>query len=93
MKIVWTRRAVLNLHHVREFIRLDNATAAAKVGARIETAAQGLACYPESGRAGEVPGTRELILPGLPYLIVYRLQGGRVEILRVLHGRQKWPGL
>ena len=91
MKIVWTRRAVLNLHHVREYIRRDNPAAAAKVGARIETVAQVLARHPESGRIGEVAGTRELILAGLPYLIVYRLEGGTVQILRVLHDKQKWP--
>ncbi len=42
----------------------------------------------EAGRAGW-DGTRELITP--PWVIVYRVIGGRVEVLRVLHGRQKWP--
>jgi toxin ParE1/3/4 len=91
MNIAWTRRAVRNLHHVRNFIRLDNPAASERVGARIEAAAANLARFPESGRIGEVPGTRELVLPALPYLIVYRVSGDSVQILRVLHEKQKWP--
>ena len=91
MNIVWTRRAVRNLHHVRNFIRLDNPAASEWVGARIEAAAANLARFAESGRIGVVPVTREVVLPGLPYLIVYRVSGDSVQILRVLHSRQKWP--
>jgi toxin ParE1/3/4 len=91
MKIVWTRRATLNLYHVREFIRQDNPAAAEKVGGRIEKAATGLARFPESGRAGKVPGTRELVIAGLAYILIYRVSGDAVTILRLLHGKQKWP--
>jgi toxin ParE1/3/4 len=91
MNIAWTRRAILNLHHVREFIRQENPAAAEKVGARLEKAASGLARFPESGRAGKVPGTRELVIPGLPYLLIYQVSGDTVTILRVLHDKQKWP--
>ncbi|MBV9039150.1 MAG: type II toxin-antitoxin system RelE/ParE family toxin [Acidobacteriaceae bacterium] len=37
-----------------------------------------------------VANTRELILPQLPYLIVYRILE-RLVILNILHGAQKWP--
>jgi plasmid stabilization system protein ParE len=36
-------------------------------------------------------GTRELPLPPLPFVVVYRLRGEAVEIARVLHGAQRWP--
>jgi toxin ParE1/3/4 len=39
------------------------------------------------GRPGRVSGTRELAISGTPYLAVYRVQNNRVEILRILHGR------
>jgi toxin ParE1/3/4 len=91
MQIAWTRRATLNLYHVREFIRQENPTAAAKVGERLENAATSLARFPLYGRAGKVPGTRELVIAGLPYVLIYQVTGDTVTILRVLHDKQKWP--
>lgn len=91
MKVVWTKRAVNDIHQVREHIRFDNPPAAARTGERLESAASNLAQYPEMGRNGEIPGTRELVIPGLPYIVVYRVQGDRVQILRIFHSKQKWP--
>jgi toxin ParE1/3/4 len=34
---------------------------------------------------------RELVIPTLPYVMVYDVAGDSVRILRVLHGAQKWP--
>ena len=31
------------------------------------------------------------ILPGLPYLAIYRLRNEAVEVLRILHRAQNWP--
>ena len=38
-----------------------------------------------------MPGTRELVVSGLPYLVVYRVQSDAVEIIRVLHLSMDWP--
>jgi plasmid stabilization system protein ParE len=38
-----------------------------------------------------VDGTRELVLAPLPYIVVYRILKGAVEVARVLHGAQRWP--
>jgi toxin ParE1/3/4 len=35
---------------------------------------------------------RELVVGCAPYVLPYRVRGDVVEILRVLHGRQRWPG-
>lgn len=91
MEIVWQKRSVSDLYRVAEYIRQDNPAAAEWVGAAIATAAQNLARYPEMGRRGEVPGTRELVVTGTPYFIAYRISENAVQILRVLHGKQKWP--
>jgi toxin ParE1/3/4 len=42
------------------------------------------------GRPGRVQGTRERIITGTPYIVVYRVRH-EVEILRVLHGAMRWP--
>ena len=50
-----------------------------------------LTAFPLLGRPGRAGDTRELVIPGLPYLAVYRLKGDVIEVSRVLHGAQKWP--
>jgi toxin ParE1/3/4 len=48
---------------------------------------------PYLGRRGRVEGTRELPLPPLPFIIVYRVleQADAIEIVNVIHGAQRWP--
>jgi plasmid stabilization system protein ParE len=36
-------------------------------------------------------GTRELVLAPLPWVMVYVVSDETVEIVRVLHGAQRWP--
>jgi toxin ParE1/3/4 len=50
-----------------------------------------LSNFPNVGRPGRRPGTRELVIGGTPYVAVYRVRKSNVEILRLLHGAQKWP--
>ena len=38
-----------------------------------------------------MPGWRELILPRLPYIVVYLETEYAVEITRIFHGAQDWP--
>lgn len=53
---------------------------------------QTLADFPEIGRQGREHGTREFVVTGTPFIVVYRnLEDGQVEVLHVLHGAQQWP--
>jgi plasmid stabilization system protein ParE len=47
--------------------------------------------FPQSGRPGRVKRTRELIVPGLPYIIPYRIVDDVILILAVIHTSRKWP--
>ena len=49
-----------------------------------------LAGLPNLGCSGRVSGTRELVVPGTPYVIPYRLRGDRLDVIAVFHGRQRW---
>src|ERR1017187_301532 len=91
MKIRWSPTAVSDLKSIREYIAKDSPPAARKVATRIKVAAKRLAICPLSGRAGRVPGTRELVIPGTSYIAAYSIQGDEVLIAAVLHGRQNWP--
>jgi toxin ParE1/3/4 len=46
---------------------------------------------PHIGRPGKKKGTRELVLSPLPYIVVYRITGDVIHVVRILHGAQKWP--
>jgi toxin ParE1/3/4 len=36
-------------------------------------------------------GTRELVVTGLPFLIVYQLAPDEVHLLTIVHGAQQYP--
>jgi len=91
LRVRWLGQAVADLAAVRSYIAQNNPDAAREVAQRIRQAVAILADYPAVGRAGRLPNTRELVVTGTAYLLPYRIQGGMVEILRVLHGAQKWP--
>lgn len=89
MKVRWLTGAVESLRSVHRHIAVENPAAAAKVVSRIERVVERLAEHPMSGRAGRVEGTREIVVPGLPYLVVYRVDADHVTILRVFHGKHE----
>lgn len=91
MRIRWLRRAVRDLDAAEKFIAQDNSEAAAKVALTIVKAVSQLKDQPGTGRAGRVPGTRELVIAETPYIVPYRVKNDVVEILRVYHSARKWP--
>lgn len=92
MRVRWLRKALANLDEEAEYIAKDNPAAAGRLVLRILAEAELLRDNPPMGRAGRVPGTRELVVAGTPYIVPYRVRDELVEILRVLHGARKWPG-
>ena len=92
MRVRWLRTALANLDAEAEYIAEDNPAAAARVVQRILRAVDLLKNNPAMGRAGRVPGTRELVVGETPYIIPYRVRRDAVEILRVFHAARKWPG-
>ncbi|MDR2869041.1 MAG: type II toxin-antitoxin system RelE/ParE family toxin [Deferribacteraceae bacterium] len=57
---------------------------AAKTELRIEGAVDKLLTFPNIGRIGRIEGTRELIMPDMPFVIVYQISEN-IEILNVWH--------
>lgn len=91
MQVKWTRQALHNLDAAVEYIAKDNPNAAQSTTQQIWTASQLLAAQPGLGRPGRVASTRELIIPGLPYILPYTEKAGTIYILRVIHSSMMWP--
>ena len=89
MRIVWLRAAERNLEEQLEYIEQRNPPAADRLAGKIATTVASLADNPHRGRPGRVPGTRELVIPNTPYIVVYTLERDYVRIHRVLHGAQR----
>jgi toxin ParE1/3/4 len=85
----WLGAARANLIAVSEYIAQDNPDASAKTVAALTRAVESLKRFPAAGRPGRVPGIRELVVSGTPYIVPYRVRGNIVEVLRVLHSSRK----
>jgi addiction module RelE/StbE family toxin len=92
MRVKWTRPAAEDLRSIRRYIQGDNPAAARRVHRTILERCELLSEFPERGRNGSEPGTKELVFAPLPYIAVYRIRGETIEILSVWHGAQeRWP--
>jgi len=91
VRVDWLRTARANLIAASEYIAQDNPDASARTVAAITRAVENLERFPAAGRPGRVPGTRELVVFGTPYIVPYRIRGNIVEVLRVFHASRKWP--
>jgi toxin ParE1/3/4 len=91
VKVEWLPQAVRNRDAQLAYIAERNPAAAIHIGDAIADSVSRLADFPESGRNGRVPGTRELVVSDTPYVVVYRIEAASVVVLRVLHNAQRWP--
>jgi toxin ParE1/3/4 len=91
VRIEWLPDAEQGLAAQLEWVAEHNPWAALDMGDAIHAAIERLADYPAIARPGRVAGTRELVVVGTPYIVVYRVEPSAVVILRILHGAQRWP--
>jgi toxin ParE1/3/4 len=91
MKVNWAPSARQDIFDIAEYVAERDPIAALGVIDRIETVAALLADFPMAGRGGREVDTREMVVTGLPYIVMYRQESGRIEILRVRHTSQWWP--
>ena len=91
MKVRFTAAARDDIAHIHDYIFQHNPLAAARVVHAIERATNRLADFPNSGRIGGVAGTREVVVPSLPYISVYRITASHVEVIAVFHAAEDMP--
>jgi len=92
VRLRWTNLASDDLDHIEAYIAEDDPLIAMDVVLRvIDKVELILPEHPTAGRIGRVEGTRELVMHGLPFVVVYREFPSEIQILRVLRDSQQWP--
>lgn len=95
MQISWTDLADVDLEKIAAYIARENSPGVAidVVLNVIDSTQLVLAEHPLAGRPGRLKGTRELVIGGLPFIVIYRQDGSlnQLQVLRVLHAAQRWP--
>lgn len=87
---VWTETALAELTEIRQYVALDSEIKASEVALRIVMATELLCKSPQIGKLGRVPGTREFLVPRTKYILVYRVEAERIEVIAVFRGARNW---
>jgi len=95
VQIKWTDLASNDLDAIENYITAEKSPGVAMdVILRIINVTElVLTNHPSAGRFGRLKDTRELIIDGVLFLVVYRQMErlNQIQILRVLHDAQQWP--
>ncbi len=91
LHIKWTPLAEAEAAEIYRYVAADSKAAADRQMNLVLESIEGLSLFPGKGRAGRVDGTRELVVPGTPYIVVYLLKETGVQIVAILHGARRWP--
>lgn len=91
LSIKWTALARQDILEATKHALEDDPGKAEKLASTIFKAVEQIALFPGSAPPGRIEGTRQLSLPKLPFVIVYKIGFTDLHILRILHTR-RYPG-
>jgi toxin ParE1/3/4 len=86
--IKWLKLALRDMEEITAYISRENPEKARELAQEIWNSSQRLNFFPARAKPGRVPGTRELAVANLPFFLAFRVAGGTVHILRVIHTSQ-----
>lgn len=91
LPVIWRNGARTSLAEIISYTANEDPQAARQLKGRLESAVLPLAEHPYLYHPGRVLGTRELVThPN--YILIYRVTAEYIEVVNVLHSRQKYPG-
>jgi toxin ParE1/3/4 len=88
VQVRWTPAAAADLQSISDYLIEHLPSLSHSTINQVYDAIRSLKSMPNRGRRGAEPGTRELVVTRLPYIVVYRVKDEAVEILRILHAAQ-----
>jgi plasmid stabilization system protein ParE len=89
IRIEWTTAARADLESIDAHLAAIDPDIATELGLAAIRAARTVAQWPRTGRhLGR--GRRKRTIVGTPYILIYRLKGKRLQVLRVRHVRENW---
>lgn len=91
MQLRWTEEAADDLEHIAGYLLAHAPGRVQDMVRTVYDAPSDLLTFPNRGRQGKKEGARELVLSPLPYIVVYKVLGDVIFVVRILHGAQKWP--
>jgi toxin ParE1/3/4 len=86
LKTIWSPEAAADIDDIWEFIAADNPDAADRMVTTIHTTLATLGDHPKLGSQGRRSRTREFVVAGSPYLLIYRISKDFLEVVHVVHG-------
>lgn len=89
MKAIWSAEADRDRDEVLDYIEEHDPDAAFKLDMEISKIIVRLEQFPNSGRPGRLPGTREAVIG--PYILVYKVLPNALLITQLVHGARKFP--
>jgi toxin ParE1/3/4 len=90
LDVQWTDEAIRDLEHILDYIAFDSQGAAERLNRQLHQSILVACEFPNGFKPGRTEGTREIVAhPN--YVIVYRVQTDRIDIVSVLHARQEYP--
>lgn len=92
MHVRLTAGARDDLQQIQSYLQPLSPSGLQRILSAIFTTMGQLETFPLLGRPGEVSGTRELTVPHTDYRLVYMVDEPYfVDVIRVLHGKLKYP--
>ena len=87
MKIVYLASTKADIEWMRRYYTSVFPAGAKKAREHFRACEKNLTQNPLIGQPSAIAGVRELVVARTPFVFVYRVAAGRVEVLRVLDGR------
>ena len=89
MQVIWEDEAQRDFDAAIAFLEERSPSSARRIGARILEAVALLESFPQIAPPSRHRGLRQLAVSRTPYLVIYRVEAGAVEIRAVIHVMQK----
>lgn len=91
MQLRWAASAEADLERIADYLSQHTPLHADRLIWSIYRAPEILLRSPLIGREGRRPATRELVLAPMPWIVIYVVRNDTIDVVRVLHGAQRWP--